>query len=170
VHWDERATHFGIFEDAAGRRLHTDGVILPAYADPRAIPGVEDPGAEPAEPVEQRLVYERGTRRLARAEIALLARSGERLELELEPLLRFQMKGLGYLHPQWGHGVWKGELAVGGESWKCDELDALALENVHVQQLVRVRAGRHRGVGTLEHLALGPHAPSGFSGLLDGAG
>ena len=65
--------------------------------------------------------------------------------MQLEPLLRFQMKGIGYTHPEWGHGAWKGELAVAGESWKSDELDPLAPENLHIQQVVRARMGERDG-------------------------
>jgi hypothetical protein len=79
------------------------------------------------------------------------------------------MKGLGYLHPEWGHARWKGELAIAGESWKGDELAPLALENQHIQQVMRARMGGEEGVGVLEQLCLGPHATYGFESLLDGA-
>ena len=79
------------------------------------------------------------------------------------------MKGIGYLHPSWGHGVWKGELAMAGESWKCDELDPLAFENQHIQQVVRARMGRETGIGVLEQISFGPHARYGFKEFLDPA-
>ena len=31
IHWDDRCTHFGVFEDADANRWHTDGVVLPVY-------------------------------------------------------------------------------------------------------------------------------------------
>ena len=83
--------------------------------------------------VSHRITYEKGTRRAQSAQLALIAPPGERHVIELEPLLCFRMKGIGYLHPEWGHGRWKGELAIGGESWKTDEVSPLALENVHIQ-------------------------------------
>jgi hypothetical protein len=169
IHWDDRCTHFGTFEDEHGRPWHQDGAIVPAYASPEAIPGVEDPGLRRMARVEHRLVYEKGTRRAASAELALVEPSGERHTIALEPLLCFRMKGLGYTHPEWGHGRWKGELALGGESWKMADLDPSALENQHVQQVVRARMGGREGVGVLEQLSLGPHASYGFRGLLDGA-
>ncbi len=46
-----------------------------------------------------------------------------------------------------------------------DELTAMA----QVQQLCRVTAGDHLGWGVLEQLVLGPHTPSGLTGVLDGA-
>jgi hypothetical protein len=42
---------------------------------------------------------------------------GERIEASLDPLICFRMKGIGYTHPMWGHGRWKGELEIAGESW-----------------------------------------------------
>jgi hypothetical protein len=79
------------------------------------------------------------------------------------------MKGLGYLHPEWGQGFWKGELAIGGESFAPDDLDPLRRENVHVQQVVRASDGREAGTGVLEQLCLGPYAPAGLAAFLDGA-
>jgi hypothetical protein len=169
LHWDDHCSYFGVFEDEAGHAWHQDGMIVPAYASPDAIPGVEEPRAERMAKVEHRLVYEPGTRRARAAEIALVSKRGERLEIALEPLLCFRMKGIGYSHPQWGHGFWKGELAVAGESWKCDDLAPLAVENQHIQQVVRARARGREGVGVLEQICFGPHATYGFRQLLDGA-
>jgi hypothetical protein len=89
--------------------------------------------------------------------------------IELEPLLTFPMSGLGYLHPARAHGTWQGELAVGAESVKLAELAPLDPRAIHVQQLCRARLGAHEGTGVFEQLVIGPHAPSGFTGILDGA-
>ena len=79
------------------------------------------------------------------------------------------MKGIGYMHPEWGHGMWKGELAIGRESWKADDLDPMAFENQHIQQVVRARCGDEQGIGVLEQYSFGPHAPCGFTDFNDGA-
>ncbi len=169
IHWDDRCTHFGVFEEPDGRRWYEEGMIVPIYPSPGEIPEPEDPGIEPVAALEHRLVYEKGTRRARSAEIVLVARSGERHVIQLEPLICFRMRGLGYLHSEWGHAFWKGELAIGGESWRSDDVDPLAPDSVHVQQVVRARMGKREGVGVLEQLCLGPHAPSGFTQFLDGA-
>ena len=98
---------------------------------------------------------------LRMAEITLIEKDGRRHDVALEPLLCFRMKGIGYSHPTWGHGQWKGELAVGGESWKLAELDEMALENQHIQQVVRATSGGKQGVGVLEQIAFGPHHRGG---------
>jgi hypothetical protein len=169
IHWEDRCTLFAVFEDEAGRAWHSDGLIVPAYASVETIPEGEDAGVERMSSVEHEIAYESGTRRMRAGTLTLVEPSGARHAIEIEPLLRFQMKGIGYLHPEWGHGRWRGELAVGGESWKTDELNPLAMENLHVQQVVRARMDGAEGVGVLEQLCIGPHAPSGFQQLLDGA-
>ena len=79
------------------------------------------------------------------------------------------MKGIGYTHPTWGHGMWKGELAIHGESWREEDLDLMAYDNQHIQQVVRARTGDQVGVGVLEQLAFGPYHRYGFTDLLDPA-
>ena len=76
----------------------------------------------------------------------------------------------GYLSPEWGHGVWKGELAIGGEAWRVADLDPMAIENQHVQQVMRARRDDgETGIGVLEQFSLGPHARYGFREFLDPA-
>ena len=169
LHFDDICTHFGVFEEQDGTRWHEDGMIVPTYASPDAIPDVEDPGIEHMVSLGHRLQYERGTRRAKAAEIELNTRSGEQHVITLEPLLRFQMLGLGYVHPEWGHGVWKGEEALAGESWKLEALDPLLPQHQHIQQVMRARMGEREGVGVLEQLCFGPHKTYGFKELLDGA-
>ncbi len=41
--------------------------------------------------------------------------------------------------------------------------------HLHVQQVCRARLGTRTGVGILEQVVLGPHAPSGFESILDPA-
>jgi hypothetical protein len=79
------------------------------------------------------------------------------------------MKGIGYTHPEWGHGMWKGELAIAGESWKVDEMDEMGFENQHIQQVMKARCDGEEGVGVLEQICFGPHLKYGFEGLLDPA-
>ena len=98
-----------------------------------------------------------------------MPKRGEKQVIQLEPLLCFRMKGIGYMHPEWGHGFWKGELATSGESWKTASLDEMAIDNQHIQQIVRARTGDEQGIGVLEQIAFGPHARYGFRELLDPA-
>ena len=110
-----------------------------------------------------------GAAPFARARRCACSATTEREErIELEPLLTFRMRGLGYMHPEWGHGHWHGELAVGSEEHKVEELDNVEPWNIHIQQVMRARWGDKVGLGVLEQLAFGDHHPSGLTGILDG--
>jgi len=167
LHFDDCCTHFDVNEDAEGRRWHQNGnriALLGPDADP-----CDPSGIEVMASVDHRVRWLPGTRRGGGATLVLRPHGGEPQEIELEPLLDFPMLGIGYLHPEWGHGVYQGGLRVGSERWKVDELAPLDPRHLHVQQLCRARWGDRRGVGVLEQLVIGRHAPSGFEGLLDGA-
>ncbi|MEL7155453.1 MAG: hypothetical protein AAFN30_02520 [Actinomycetota bacterium] len=69
-----------------------------------------------------------------------------------------------------GPGLLKGELAVGSESFDPLDLDPLAPENIHVQQVVQTSDGERTGIGVLEQIVIGPYEPAGFTEMLDGAG
>jgi hypothetical protein len=169
VNWEDRCTHFGVFEDGLANKWHQDGAIVPVHASPDQIVETADPETRVAASVEHRIDYEPGTRWARAAEIEIREPGGELHVIELEPLLRFQMKGIGYSHPEWGHGRWKGELEIGGESWKLADLDPLAFDNLHIQQVMRARQDDREGIGILEQICIGPHAPSGFTQIVDGA-
>lgn len=170
IHWDDQCTLAGLFEDDKGHQWHNDQAILPAYAASSDIPGVIDPGARTWDgTVEHRLQLVPGTRQASGATIVMHDKSGESMEIELEPVLLHRMKGLGYQHPTWGHGKWQGELAVAGESWDVASVDPLALENLHIQQVVKARCGKRQGWGVLEQIHIGPYTTYGFEDWFDGA-
>jgi hypothetical protein len=168
-HFDDLCTHYATFEDHDGKPLQVSGVVLPAYSSADDIPAEGDPGIREMSFAKIQINWEKGTRRSSSARLDFLSPSGERIVQSLEPLFRFHLKGIGYQHPKWGHAIWKGEQVIGGESWKVEELDPLAYENIHIHQICRVRMGERTGVGTLEQVVIGSHKPSGFRGMLDGA-
>ncbi len=168
LQFDDVCTHFDVNEDATGRRWHDNGVVVPLLRDASA--SLVDPtGLQSMRSVEHRIEWQPGTRRAMRAEIALIAHDGTRHAIALEPLATFQMCGIGYLHPEWGHGNWKGPEAVAAEHWKLADCNPLDPRFLHVQQLVRARWGAREGIGVLEQLVIGAHQPSGFTDLFDGA-
>jgi hypothetical protein len=171
IHWENECSLAGWFEDGTGNQWHTDQGFLPRYACMEDVPGTNDPSSRLWQgKVEHNLTMIPGTRRASAAVVTMQDRSGEQMEVTLEPLLVHRMKGLGYQHPQWGHGKWQGELAIAGESWVDSELDPLALENLHIQQIVRATCGDRVGHGVLEQLHIGPSTSHGFKDWFDGAG
>jgi hypothetical protein len=159
-------THFDVNESADGRRWHESGMIVPLL-------GTQEPfdptGIEAMREVAYDLDWVPGTRRTRRAGLTLRPWRGDDERIELEPLLHFPMRGLGYLSPDWGHGNWKGESVIGAEQWQVDDLDPTEPWHLHVQQLVRARWGEREGIGVFEQLALNDHEPTGLRGLFDGA-
>lgn len=115
--------------------------------------------------------WKAGSRRIARLTADLGA--GRRLMLTPSGPV-FAMSGLGYTHPVWGHGRDHGAAPVVAH----DMLTAAEREwgnplALHVQALVEAELGDgdsvHRGIGVLEQLFVGPHSPTGLTGMTDPA-
>jgi len=171
LNFEDGATHFDVNEDARGDRWHQTAIHVPLLPDGA---DVVDPGGLPHSPARMRAVdwhidWAPGTRRARHARLTFTPWDGEASTIELEPLLTFQMLGIGYFHPEWSHGTWRGELATGTTELVLDDLDPTAVAHLHVQQVVRATWGERTGIGVLEQLAIGDHAPSGLTGLFDGA-
>ncbi len=170
VNFESFTTHFDVNELSDGTRWHETGFIVPVSE--------EFGGAGPAaaasamRDVDYRLTWRPGSRSITSFEIDLVPPVGEPSTVALEPLFDFHMLGLGYSHPEWGHGVWKGELAVGGDRWDLPVDDPVAPHHVHVQTIVRATCsgalGDHVGLGILEQLAVGRHVPTGLEGTFTG--
>jgi hypothetical protein len=169
--FDDVCAHFDVNEYADGRRWHQSGFLVPVMGDddPVLDEGGQSGSAEAMHQVDFRLEWRPGTRRAAWCEIDLRPWRGEPMTLRLEPMYEFQMLGIGYTHPEWGHGYWRGEAATGGQRWVLADLDPMALPHLHVQALCRATLGERTGIGILEQLVIGPHEPSGLTGLLDPA-
>jgi hypothetical protein len=151
-----------LVDDAAGRHVYESACRVPLLPD-----ADESTPLEHARTADVDVELLPGLRRGAAATLRLVGWDGKERITRLTPLATFQMRGIGYFHPQWAHGVWHGEQAVGGSEWRVADLDAAAPENVHVQQLVRAESDGKAGVGVFESLMIGPHAPLGLTGLFD---
>ncbi len=167
--WEDHITHAIFFDGQQGNALVREGIVAPLYASTDAIPGIEDGRDQRMATARHRVKYVPGTRLASSCEIDLVDHDGGVRTISLEPMLKFQMKGLGYGHPVWGQGMWKGELEIGHEAFDPMTLEPLNPENFHVQQVVRATDGTRTGVGVLEQVCIGPYAPSGFEALFDGA-
>ena len=89
-------------------------------------------------------------------------------QFRFEPLGRFQMRGLGYTSPKWGHGLDHGTLEVEREAIALDSVDPARPDNLHVQMLCRVTCAHgEEGLGVFEQLAIGDYIPLGLKGLAD---
>ena len=171
LNFEDGATHFDVNETSTGERWHRSAFAIPVLGDgdPVLDTGGLAVSAQPMRAVDWAIDWEPGTRRATSASLTFTPWNAEPSVIELEPILTFQMLGIGYFHPEWSHGLWKGESASGFDEWRLDELDPVAPQHTHVQQLVRATRDGKRGIGVLEQLAIGDHEPSGLRGLFDGA-
>jgi hypothetical protein len=117
--------------------------------------------------------YKPGTRHARRAVIEARDAKGGEWRATLTPRLNFYMSGVGYGHPEWGHGRWVGENALGYDSFRTDDVNENEFLYQHIQAICdAVLEGpgvEARGMGVLEQLAIGPYAPHGLTGVLDPA-
>lgn len=156
----DRVAFFHSNDDGAGEPWNRRGVIAPLDGDPREFSAAIGSAYHP------------GTRRLA--SVRLEPWPGCTLDVTPRDQ-HFYMSGLGYLHPQWGHGMDHGaDLAVAYDVCPPDFGDAPSMLNLHIQAMadavLTIDGVAHRGVGVVEQLFIGPHAGSGLTGLLDPAG
>lgn len=121
-----------------------------------------------------RIDFKSGTRHAARAVIKMRFDDGEEACIELAPRYNFYMSGIGYLHPEWNHGTFKGNNSLMYDTIDLASINENAPIHLHVQALCEAtmtdkEGKKSEGMGVLEQLILGPHAPSGFKSLIDPA-
>lgn len=165
--FDDACTHLAINHDATGNPWHQSGAAVgrvEATAEPLDPSRVQRSTTATANPT-----WQPGTRWIESITTNLEMFNAEPVTVSYEPLLRFQMSGLGYTHQEKGHGFWLGELEVSRDEINLSEVDPQDPQMIHVQTLARARWGERAGVGTVEQLVFGPHKPSGLTGIIDGA-
>jgi hypothetical protein len=97
-------------------------------------------------------------------------KDGNNIEISIDCGMKAFMCGLGYMHPDWGHGHDKGDSATHFDEYDLNE-DPGDPPYLHVQALsnatLKVGDKAYEGRGVLEQLILGAHEPSGFVDLFD---
>jgi hypothetical protein len=144
-----------------GRERHSSGFIVQVNGDTSTIRTMSS--------ISHDVKWRSGTRWAESASVTLTALNGRSERIQLEPIVRFQMNGIGYFDPERAHGTWQGENSVVGRRFRTDEVDPASPANFHVQNLCRASWGERTGMGVLEHIVVGPYAAGGFTGMTDGA-
>jgi hypothetical protein len=168
VHWEDRCTHAMLFEDPKGVRMMASAASVEVLKDGDPVYGVDGAVKHAYEPMYD-ITWRKGTRRMESATFTFTYPDKTVETFSYEPILDFQMKGIGYTHPEWQHGKWHGGYKEGSDGWKTEDLDLLDLTNFHCQQVCRVRNGEQTGIGVLEQLVLGVHEPTGLDDFMGGA-
>ena len=164
LNFEDRATFFHVNADEEGEPWNIHARVIPVL-------GRSDFEARDTAECAADVIFEQGTRRASSAELIFNEKNGP-AKIELTPKFNFQMCGIGYTHPEWGHGAYKGELETGFEEWALSDVDPTQLHNLHVQAFCKATyedadGVRCEGIGILEQLIIGAHKPSGFVDLLD---
>ena len=81
--------------------------------------------------------YKPKTRRVESLNLNLATSQDELFEFQIVPNVNMFMCGLGYMHPDWGHGQFKGELETQYDSYDLSE-DPQDPPFLHVQSLCKV--------------------------------
>ncbi len=79
----------------------------------------------------------------------------------LEPSFQFSMSGIGYFHPEWGHGSYTGEDRTGYDVYEPGTVDETSPLHMHVQAFCRatLREGGRSVEGRGSSGAADPRAP-----------
>ncbi len=161
LNFDDCAVFYSENTDAEGKAWQKGGCIASLDVD----------SPKHAMDVNASLVFESGTRHAKKAELFYNFDDNESLQIILEPQHKFYMTGLGYVNLEWGHGMYKGEDVIGYDSYDLISPSDPALWNLHIQAFCKARLIKDGvekdGIGVLEQLILGPHAPSGFTDIFD---
>ena len=96
INFDAFSTHYFVNDDAAGEAWNSNGMIMPDTGNG---------DAERMREVSSHVTFRPGTRHALSADILLTRKSGEIVKLTLSPQWNFYMKGIGYGHPTFGHGM-----------------------------------------------------------------
>ena len=157
LNFDDLNVLFDVNETSDGTAWHASTLVASA-----------DPDASPSEGTHTyEIGWRPGTRHADtfRVDMALADRT---IGITLRSRLTFYMQGIGYGHPTWGHGMWVGADERAHDSFVTADADETDLGFRHVQILSdATRDDGATGMGILEMLLVGPHAPSGFTGFTD---
>lgn len=164
LNFDDRISLYHLNDDAQGRSWNTNAVIC----------GIGDGEPEEMFKCRSEIDFKSGSRHAKAARLFFTHENGSETRIDLTPQWQFYMTGIGYGNPDWAHGLNKGELATGYDSFRTNEIKGYMPPHLHIQAFVTAEmhlpdGSTKQGAGILEQLIVGPHAPSGFQDILDPA-
>lgn len=164
INFPNLSLFFHVNEDAHGSPWNTRSVLATDGADNDGLLHLNRPNID--------VTWQEGTRRAASAVLNVTDAARRDHSVSYEPMGTFQMKGIGYGHPSWGHGAFKGGYAIEREDFVPADMAWNQPDNLHIQEIVKAtHTGPDglisEGIGILEQLCLGPHGPSGWKDVLD---
>ena len=159
ANFEECTSHLYFVDDSLGNPTHSHCVIQ------------QNEKANILNNLKKEILYREGTRRIKEAKFTAENQDGSEISWILKPKYHIYMCGLGYMHPEWGHGHFKGENQSTYDSYDLNE-ELHDPPYLHIQAIcdftLKEKNEIKKGLGVLEELLIGPHSPSGFKELLDG--
>jgi hypothetical protein len=161
AHFTDRVLHFFINEDGAGKVwnlgltvCHDSGLIEHLHQGKLTVE------------------FTPGTRWPSSGVITARDEAGGAYRVDIGEGARFFMTGLGYMNPDWTHGLNKGELALGYDEIETGAVTKHEAPWQHVQAyapLAMTLPGGEamHGHGCFESIVMGRHEPSGLTSMFD---
>lgn len=162
ISWSGRFTHYGLFEHPDGSRWKEFAQVFPRFDSGSKFDTLSTEGFQGIVPGAHNLSFEEGSRYIKRAEIELHHPDGRHEKITMKTILRFHMYGIGYGHPDWGHGQYKGDEELTSEHWNVNDIAKTDRKFLHIQNVVRCENGSEVGHGVIEQAIFGPHQQYGF--------
>ena len=160
ANFEEFSSHVYFVDNERGESTHSHSVLQMSSEKQTEVLGAP----------QKIITYEKNSRRVLKAEFYSQKDDGSEVRVIIEPKYRMFMCGLGYMHPEWGHGMYRGDNESMYDSYDLSE-DPHDPPFLHVQAIsdftVSMNGQTSKGIGVLEELLIGKHKPSGFEGLLD---
>lgn len=159
LNFADKSVFFHVNADADGVPWNTRAVILKDGAGP-------DEGHHTDAATIEDVAMIPGTRHAQGGNLVVPLKQGS-AKVKFEPFLTFLMRGIGYGHPNWRHGAYKGVLVVEREDIDLATVNMASPENWHIQALSRVTLSlpgeeAEVGMGVFEQLIAGPYRPYGL--------
>jgi hypothetical protein len=163
VNFHDGALYFHVNDDAQGRHWNIRAVWCPDGA--AAYEMLESDVCEMA------VTLKPGWRHAEQAVLKAEFADGRHVTAVFEPGTAFLMRGIGYGHPEWPHGGWKGALSVAREDIDLTTVEAGRADHLHIQAVSRVTmtlgSESQTGTGILEQLILGAYEPLGLKSIFN---
>jgi hypothetical protein len=161
VNFNDASLFFHVNADSAGKPWNTRAVWCPDGA--AASDMLETDRAK------MDLTLKPGIRHALQASLTIEGDNQPVIRATFKPLTTFLMRGIGYGHPEWGHGIWKGNLEVAREDIDLSTITPGRPDHLHIQAVSHVtleRDGQTRvGTGILEQFIIGAYAPLGLTSI-----
>jgi hypothetical protein len=160
LNFADKSVFFHVNADPDGKPWNTRAVILPDGAGAHG-------GYETETCTIENVAMIPGTRHAQGGDLMIALQQGS-AKVTFKPFQTFLMRGIGYGHPEWRHGGFKGELVVAREDIDLARTNMASPENWHIQALSRVTLtlpgeAPQEGMGVFEQLIAGPYRPYGLS-------